>query len=170
MTLLQLDISSILTEVSIGTWLGFLVTVFTSFAVLFVRYQRRKTKLRRSLIAELEQQDLDRVITAVDASEAAVPPNGTPDNVDLDPSELPPAGTLPTQIYTSNTANLGILSAREVKDVVEYYSSVLTQKAIIRSIRSNQRTVMADQRELTETIPDLEKDRKSLLENLKSEI
>lgn len=101
MTPLQADVWSILTDVSLGTWLGFLVTIATSLIVLYVRHERKKTNLRRSLIAELEQQDLDRVVSAVTASEAAVPPGEANENPDLDPSELPPAGTLPTQIYTS---------------------------------------------------------------------
>lgn len=170
MTLLQINIWSILTDISTGTWLGFVVTVTTSFGVLHIRRERRKSKLRRSLVAELEQQDLDRVISAVNASQAAVPPDGMTDSPDLDASELPPAGILPTQIYTSNAANLGILSEQEVAAIVEYYSSLLTQKAIVRTIRSNGGAVAADRKELSDTIPGLKDDRKSLLQALKSEV
>lgn len=164
---IQVDIWSILADVSIGTWLGFVVTLVASFGVLRVRRERRKTKLRRALVAELEQQDLDRVVSAVNASEAAVPPGESNGNPDLDPSELPPAGTLPTQIYTSNTGNLGILSEDEVTDTVAYYSTLLTQKAIIQAIRSGDGAVAADQKELRDTLPGLEDDRSDLMETLR---
>lgn len=154
-------------DVSIGTWLGFLATVGTSFGVLYIRRERRKTKLRRSLVAELEQHDLSRVTEAVSASESAVPPDESIERLELEPSELPPAGTLPTQIYTSNTANLGILPEQEVADIVSYYSTLLTQKAIIRDIRSSDDVVTADQKELRDTVPDLNDDHSSLLQTLK---
>lgn len=163
----QADIWSILTDVSIGTWIGFLVTLVASFGVDHIRRERRKTKLRRALVAELEQQDLDRVLKAVNASVAAVPPGESRESLDLDPSELPPAGTLPTQIYTSNTGNLGILSEDVVTDIVEYYATLLTQKAIIQAIRSDEGAVEADQKELRDTLPGLEKRRADLVESLK---
>lgn len=152
---------------SIGTWLGFIVTVATTLGALQVRRRHRKTKLRRALIAELEQQDLHRVINAVNASNAAVPPGESGESPELDPAELPPAGTLPTQIYASNAANLGLLSEEEVTDIVEYYSALLTQKAIIQAIRSGGDAVAADQKELCNTVPDLEEDRSGLVETLK---
>lgn len=164
---LQVDIWSILSDVSIGTWLGFIITIVASFGVLYVRRERQKTKLRRSLIAELEQQDLDRVIKTVKAAQEAVPPGESSESPELDPGELPPAGTLPTQIYTSNTGNLGILSKLEVVDTVAYYSALLTQKSIIQAIRSGENTVAADQKELCDTIPDLEDDRSDLVQLLK---
>jgi hypothetical protein len=163
---LQADIWSILTDVSLGTWIGFLVTLIASFGALYLRRERQKTKLRRALVAELEQQDLDRVISTVTAAEEAIPPGEPSESPDLDPAELPPAGTLPTQIYTSNTGNLGILSEDEVEDTVSYYSTLLTQKAIIRTIRSGDGAVAADQKELRETVPDLEDDRTDLVETL----
>lgn len=170
MILPQIDIWSIITDVSIGTWLGFIVTVATGLLVLYLRREHRKTNLRRSLIAELEQQDLDRVIAAVHASESAVPPDDSMEPTELEPPELPPAGTLPTQIYTSNAANLGILSEQEVQDTVEYYSTLLTQKAIVRAIRSGDGSMVADQKELRETVPELEDDRTSLVQMLKDTV
>lgn len=167
MTPIQANISSILTNISIGTWLGFLITIATSFGVLYARRKRLKTNLRRSLIAELEQQNLTRVIKAIKASESAVPPNGSTERLELEPSELPPAGTLPSQIYMSNAGNLGILSEQEVKDIVEYYSTLHTQKAIIRAIRSDVDAIIADQKELRNTIPKLEEDRTDLVQKLK---
>ena len=164
---LQVDIWSIFTDVSIGTWIGFIVTLIASFGVLHVRRERQKIKLRRALIAELEQHDLNRVITAVRASEAAVAPGETSENLELEPAELPPAGTLPTQIYTSNTGNLGTLSKNEVDDIVEYYSTLLIQKSIIRTIRSGDDAVAADRKELRDTIPSLEDDRSDLVDTLK---
>lgn len=167
MLLLQIDIWSILIDVSIGTWLGLIVTAGTTLSALQIRRKRRKTKLRRALVAELEQQDLDRVINAVNASKAAVPPGESNESPELNPAELPPAGTLPTQIYASNAANLGILSEEEVKDTVEYYSALLTQKSIIRSIRSGDGAVAADQKELRDAVPNMEEDRSDLVETLK---
>lgn len=166
-TLLQADIWPLIADVSIGTWLGFIVTLIASFGVLRVRRERQKTKLRRALVAELEQQDLDRIISAVTTSEAAVPPGETSENPDLDPAELPPSGTLPTQIYASNAGNLGILPQDEVDDIVEYYSSLLTQKSIIQAIRSEDGAVAADRKELRDYVTDLEDNRSDLVDTLK---
>lgn len=169
MTPIQIDVWSLLADVSIGTWLGFIVTLIASFGVYLYRRKHRRTKLRRALAAELDQQDLDSVITAVNASEAAVPPGESSDNTELGPAELPPPGTLPTQVYTSNTGNLGILPENEVKDTVEYYSALLTQKSIIKDIRSGDGAVGADQKELRDTVPDLQDDRSELVETLKDD-
>lgn len=163
---IQADIWSIIADVSIGTWLGFFVTLIASFGALYLRRESQKTKLRRALVAELERQDLNRVINTVTAAEEAVPPGEPSESPDLNPAELPPAGTLPTQIYTSNTGNLGILSKDEVDDTVSYYSTLLTQKAIIRAIRSGDGAVAADQKELRDTVPALEDDRSDLVETL----
>jgi hypothetical protein len=165
---LQADIWSILTDVSLGTWLGFVVTLITSVGVYLLRRSQQKTKLRRSLVSELEEQDLDRVIKAVNSSESAVPPDDNGESPELDPSELPPAGTLPTQIYTSNAGSLGILSQDEVDDIVSYYSGLLTQKAIINSIRSDNGSMAADQKELRDKITDLEDKRSSLVDTLEN--
>lgn len=163
---LQADIWSILTDVSLGTWLGFAVTLIASVGVYLFRRRQQKTKLRRALISELKEQDLDQVIKAVNSSESAVPPDDNGESPELDPSELPPAGTLPTQIYTSNAGNLGILSQDEVDDIVSYYSGLLTQKAIINSIRSDEEPMTADQKELRDKISDLEDKRSSLIDTL----
>ncbi|GAA0524873.1 hypothetical protein [Halorubrum aquaticum] len=165
---LQVDVWSLLTDVSLGTWLGFVVTLITSVGVYLLRRSQQKTKLRRSLISELEEQDLDRVIKAVNSSESAVPPDDNGESPELDPSELPPAGTLPTQIYTSNAGSLGILSQDEVDDIVSYYSGLLTQKAIINSIRSDNGSMAADQKELRDKITDLEDERSSLVDTLEN--
>jgi hypothetical protein len=165
---LQADIWSIFTDVSLGTWLGFLITLIASFGVYVYRRKQQKTKLRRSLTSELEQQDLDQVINAVNSSESAVPPDDKGEIPELDSSELPPAGTLPTQIYTSNAGNLGILSQDEVDDIVSYYSGLLTQKAIIESIRSDNEAMTADQKELRNKITDLEDERSSLVDTLEN--
>lgn len=164
---LQVDIWSIVADVSIGTWIGFMATLIASFGVLHVRRERQKIKLRRALIAELEQHDLDRVITAIRTSEAAVAPGEINENPELEPAELPPAGTLPTQIYTSNTGNLGILSKNEVNDIVEYYSTLLMQKSIIQTIRSGDGAVAADRKELRDSFPSLDDDRLDLVATLK---
>lgn len=165
---LQADIWSILTDVSLGTWLGFVVTLIASVGVYLFRRRKQKTKLRRALISELKEQDLDQVIKAVNSSESAVPPDDNGESPELDPSELPPAGTLPTQIYTSNAGNLGILSQDEVDDIVSYYSGLLTQKAIINSIRSDEEPMTADQKELRDKISDLEDKRSSLVDTLEN--
>jgi hypothetical protein len=165
---LQADIWFILTDVGLGTWLGFLVTITASFGVYLYRRKNRKKKLRRALISELKEQDLDQVINAVNSSQSAVPPDDNGESPELDPSELPPAGTLPTQIYTSNVGNLGILSQSEIDDIVSYYSGLLTQKAIIESIRTDNEAMAADQKELQDKITDLEDERSSLLDTLEN--
>lgn len=165
---LQAGITDILTDVSLGTWIGFVVTIITTFGLLIIRWWRRRLKLRRSLIAELEQQDLQSVIEPLQSAEATTNTGSSQDPPPVDPSELPPAGTLPTHIYESNASNLGILSSDEVTDVVEYYSTLLTQKAIIESIRTGGETITPDQKELRDTLPGLEVDRTELIETLKT--
>jgi DNA-binding transcriptional regulator YhcF (GntR family) len=86
----------------------------------------------------------------------------------VEPPELPPAGTLPSHIYESNAGNLGILSSDEVTNTVEYYSSLLTQKAIIESIRTDGEAITPDQKELHDNMPKLEDDRTELIETLKN--
>ena len=80
---LQAEIWSILTDVSLGTWLGFVVTLITSIGVYLLRRSQQKTKLRRSLISELEEQDVDRIIKAVNSSESAVPPDDNGESPEL---------------------------------------------------------------------------------------
>lgn len=103
---IQIDIWSFLTDVNLGTWLGFVVTLITSVGVYLLRRSQQKTKLWRSLLSELDEQDLDRVIKAVNSSESAVPPDDNGESPELDPPELTPAGTLPTRIYSSNAGSL----------------------------------------------------------------
>jgi len=159
---------TILTEVSLGTWIGFVVTIFTTFGLLIFRWWRRREKLRRSLIAELEQQDLQSVIEPLQSAEATTTIGGSQNPPPVEPPELPPAGTLPSHIYESNAGNLGILSSDEVTNTVEYYSYLLTQKAIIESIRTDGEAITPDQKELHDTMPKLEDDRTELIETLKN--
>lgn len=165
---LQSGLNDILTDVSLGTWIGFVVTLITTFGLLIIRWWRRRVKLRRSLIAELEQQDLQSVIEPLQSAEATTNAGGSQDPPPVEPSELPPAGTLPTHIYESKAGNLGILSSDEVTDIVEYYSTLLIQKAIIKSIRTDEDAITADQKELRDTMPGLEDDRTDLIETLQN--
>lgn len=168
MQLLQAGFTDILTDVSLGTWIGFVVTLITTFGLLLIRWWRRRVKLRRSLIAELEQQDLQSVIEPLQSAETTTNAGGLQDPPSVEPSELPPAGTLPTHIYESNAGNLGILSSEEVTDIVEYYSTLLTQKVIIEFIRTDEDAITADQKELRDTMPGLEDDRTDLIATLKN--
>ncbi len=86
------------------------------------------------------------------------PPSDKP----LSPSDVPPAGSIPTTIYESNVGQLGLLCRQDLTDVVEFYSDVLRYKAIITAVRSGEDIPEPDQKDLYDSISSLEHRRRSL--------
>lgn len=158
---------SILAEVSLGTWIGFLVTLIASFGVLVARTWSRRKRLRRALTEEINNQNISRIVESVDSDlDTELADNDNDNGYQVDASQLPPASSIPTQLYESSAVNIGILPSVEISRLVSYYSLLTTQKGIIQSIRSSEEVAYADKRELCENISDLEQMRSDVLSDL----
>lgn len=158
----------ILSGIETGAVLGFFATLLSSFGLLYLRRKHHRDRLRRAIIAELEKQDLERIVESLQTDGTGDVDTEDSEDYPVDPSDLPPADSVPSSIYEGNAGNLGTLPAEEVSEVVEYYSSLLTLKSIIRAIRNEQSVLSADKKELHEELPDLESDRNQLLTTLRS--
>lgn len=162
--------SGILSGIETGAILGFFATLLSSFGLLYLRRKHRRNRLRRAMIVELEKQDLERIVESLQTDGTRDVDTEDSEKYPVDPSDLPPADSIPTSIYEGNTGNLGTLPAEEVSEVVEYYSTLLTLKSIIRAIRSDESVLSADKKELHEKLPDLESDKVQLIGTLQSSL
>lgn len=156
---------SIIGDVQVGALLGFSATLLAAFGVWYLDKRNRRKRLRKALIAELEKQDerFGRIVESLEADSAV----GSDDNgYEVEPSDLPPADSLPTTIYESNASNLGELSSEEVEAVVNYYATLQTQKATIRAIREDEIMLTADKKDLHEDMPKLDRSRDNLISTL----
>jgi hypothetical protein len=143
------------------------VGVVVSFASAMIVYAARQSwerrKLRRALLAEVEQMvGLEECSKQMDRID---PPPGR----EIQPDDVPAAGTIPTVIYESNAERVGLLRGALGKDelvpVVRFYSRVLRYKSIIADIHSNGKTSDADQEDLYDHIEDVAEERTHILEN-----
>lgn len=155
-------------NLQIGAILGFAATLFGSFGVWYLSKWNRKKRLRKALVAELNQQELERIVESLE-TDGPIDSKDGQSEYEIEGAELPPAGTLPTTMYQSNAGNLGELPSDEIEDVVEYYSSLESQKAIIEAIRNNEEIISADKRDLHNDMPDLRSDRDALITKLESD-
>lgn len=155
-------------DLQIGAVLGFAATLIGSFGVWYLSKRNRRTRLRKALVAELNHQELGRIVESLE-TDGPVDSAEDQSEYDVEGSELPPAGALPTTVYQSNAGNLGELPSNEVEDVVEYYSSLESQKAIIQAIRNNEGVLSADKRDLHDRMPELRSDRDDLVTKLGGE-
>jgi hypothetical protein len=162
--------SGILSGIGMGAILGFVATLLSSFGLLYLRRKLRRDRLRRAIIAELKKQDLEQIVESLQTDEIGDVDTEDSEDYRVNPSDLPPADSIPTSIYEGNTGNLGTLPAEEVSVVVEYYSTLLTLKSIIRAIRNDETVLSADKKELYEELPGLESDRSQLLITLRSSL
>lgn len=162
--------SGILSGIGTGAVLGFFATLLSSFGLLYLRRKHRQDRLRRAIIAELEKQDLERIVESLQTDGTGDVDTEDSEEYPVGPSDLPPADSIPTSIYEGNAGNLGTLPAEEVSVVVEYYSSLLSLKSIIRAIRNDESVLSADKKELHEELPELESDRGQLLTTLRSSL
>lgn len=160
--------SGILSGIGTGAILGFFATLLSSFGLLYLRRKHRRDRLRRAIIAELEKQDLERIVESLQTDGLGDVDTEDSEEYPVGPSDLPPADSIPTSIYEGNAGNLGTLPAEEVSEVVEYYSSLLTLKSIIRAIRNDESVLSADKKELHDELPDLESGRGEILITLYS--
>lgn len=160
--------SGLLSEIGTGAILGFFATLLSSFGLLYLRRKHRRDRLRRTAIAELKKQDLGRIVESLQTDEASDVDIENSENYPIEPSDLPPADSIPTIIYEANAGNLGTLPEKEVTKIVEYYSSLLVLKSIIRAIRNEDSVLSADKKELYEKLPAMETDKEQLLTTLRS--
>jgi hypothetical protein len=155
-------------DLQVGAILGFAATLIGSFGVWHLSKHNRKKRLRKALVAELNHQELGRIVESLETDGPVGFEEGQSD-YEVEASELPPAGALPTTVYQSNVGNLGELPSDEVEDVVEYYSSLEAQKAIIQAIRNDGEVLSADKRDLHDEMPQLSSDRDDLVTKLGGE-
>lgn len=155
-------------DLQVGAVLGFAATLIASFGVWYLSKRNRKKRLRKALVAELSHQELGRIVESL-GIEGPVDSEEGQSEYEVEGSELPPAGAFPTTVYQSNAGNLGELPSDEVEDVVEYYSSLESQKAIIQAIRNNEEVLSADKRDLHNEMPELSSDRDKLVIKLGGE-
>ncbi|WP_380680613.1 hypothetical protein [Salinigranum sp. GCM10025319] len=114
-------------------------------------------KLKKALKAEIQSmKGLENCKNSMNSRKS--PPSDKP----LSPSDVPPAGSIPTTIYESNVGQLGLLRRKDLTDVVEFYSDVLRYKAIITAVRSGDDIPEPDQKDLYDSISSLEDRRQSL--------
>lgn len=149
----------------LGSFFGLLVpgmiTVVGSFFLYNKRRADRKRALRSSLRTEIHQMtSLDSLANELDNLTATPPAQPIPS------SKLPPSGVLPTRVYEGNVQSLGLLDEDVRNSVVEFYSKISNQKALIQGIRNGDGIPGADHKELYETIPQLKEDRECLLSQL----
>jgi hypothetical protein len=152
-------------DLQVGAVLGFAATLIGSFGVWYLSKCNRKKRIRKALVAELNHQELGRIVESLE-TDGPVDSEEGQSEYEVEGSELPPAGALPTTVYQSNAGNLGELPSDEVNDVVEYYSSLEAQKAIIKAIRNNEEVLSADKRDLHSGMPKLSSDKEDLVDKL----
>ncbi|WP_158057982.1 hypothetical protein [Halorussus halophilus] len=154
-------------DLQVGAVLGFAATLLASFGVWYLNKRNRKRRLRKAIVAELQKQE-EKVEQAVESlkTEGPVDSESSSSNYEVDASELPASGSIPTTIYESNAANLGELPSDEVEAIVNYYSTLQTQKAIIEAIRNDGGALSADKRDLHNEMPDLNTARTELIDKL----
>ena len=114
-------------------------------------------KLKKALKAEIRSmKGLENCKNSMNSRKS--PPSDKP----LSPSDVPPSGSIPTTIYESNVAQLGLLRRKDLEDMVEFYSDVLRYKSTITAVRAGEDIPEPDQKDLYESIDALEHRRQSL--------
>jgi hypothetical protein len=145
---------------SVPAWISIAATLLGGGILAYgVRQAWSGYKLKKALKAEVRSmKGLKNCKNSMDSRKS--PPSDKP----LSPSDVPPAGSIPTTIYESNVSQMGLLRRKNLTDIVEFYSDVLRYKAIITAVRSGEDIPEPDQKELYDSIGSLEHRRQSLFE------
>lgn len=161
--------NSFLANLQSGAILGFAATLIGSFGVWYLSRLNRRKRLRRAIVAELQKQEekIGRIVESLD-TDGPIDEDKESNEYKIEASDLPPSGSIPTVIYQSNASNIGELPSEEVDDIVDYYSALQTQKAIIEAIRNDDEVLTADKRDLHQDMPDLDSKRNDLKNKLES--
>jgi len=160
--------NSLFANIQNGAILGFAATLIASFGVWYLSRLNRRNRLRRAIVAEIQKQEeqIGKIVESLD-TDGPVGEDEDAKRYEVEASDLPPAGSIPTVIYQENASNLGELPSNEVDDVVDYYSALQTQKATIEAIRNEEQVLTADKRDLHQDMPSLDSKRIELKSTLK---
>ncbi|OIB56146.1 hypothetical protein BBD46_19250 [Natrialba sp. SSL1] len=131
--------------------------------VYAARQSWERKKLRRALLTEVKQ--MEGLEECADQMDRIDPPPGR----QIQPDDVPAAGTIPTVVYESNAGKIGllkgILGKNELEPVVRFYSKVLRYKSIINDIREDGKTSHADQEDLHDSINEISEMRTDIIES-----
>ena len=142
----------------VSAWISIAATLLGGGILAYgVRQVWSGHKLKKALKAEIQSmKGLENCKNSMNSRKS--PPSDKP----LSPSDVPPAGSIPTTIYESNVGRLGLLRRKNLADIVDFYSDVLRYKAIITAVRSGEDIPEPDQKDLYDSISSLEHHRQSL--------
>ncbi|MEZ3144991.1 hypothetical protein [Halobaculum sp. MBLA0143] len=141
---------------------GSIIDVLTVLATLaaggiavYARYRLKKYRIEKGIKSEIAQMEgVKRCKSMMEERDRS------PTDTDLEPSELPPPQSMPTNIYESNTDKIGMMS--NVERVISFYTELLRYKAIIKRVREGEEVPKADQEDLYDRIGSLEDERQGL--------
>lgn len=143
---------------SVPPWISFAATLLSGGVIAYIiRQIWTGIKLKRAIKAEISSMR-----GLKNCSDSMAARGSSPSSSDITPSEVPPAGTIPTIIYEANVSRIGVLRWKYLSRVVKFYSDTLHYKSIINAIRSEEEVPEADQRDLYNSIGELEEKRQSL--------
>ena len=138
------------------------IGIIGSYILYRNRLRNNRQKLKRALAFEVSQ--MKKLNEAADTLEGLSSP---PPESRLSASKVPPAEAFPTEVYESNTSDLGLLTDQELKDVVDFYTSMLRYKGIIDALRKDPEEVpMPDHETIADSIPELSQERDELIKTL----
>jgi hypothetical protein len=128
----------------------------------FILYEKRKSdnraKLKRALAFEIREMDLEETVDTLESI------NDPPPQTRLNEAQIPPADALPTTVYESNTGDLGLLDESEIDEVVDFYTTIIKYKSVIRAIREDpDEAPMPDHETLVNQISDISERQDELL-------
>lgn len=131
----------------------------------YVLYVKRKAdnreKLKRALAFEIREMELEETADTLDGI------SNPPPQTRLTASQIPPADAFPTTVYESNTGDLGLLDETEINEVVDFYTTMIRYKSIIRAIREDpQGAPMPDHETLVNRLSETSEQQDNLLELL----
>jgi len=117
---------------------GVVVSFLSAILVYSVRQYWEKTKLESALLEEVDKmRGIEDWATQTDSIKE-------PPTRQIQPDDVPPVESIPTTVYESSAAKLGLLQGPidrfqdndKISPVVSFYSRALRAKGIIRDISS----------------------------------
>lgn len=144
--------------VNVPEWVSIAVTLLSGGIVAYgIRQFWSGYKLKKALKSEIHSmKGLENCMNSMVSRQTS------PSNKPLTPSDVPPVGSIPTNIYEANIGQLGLLRRGDLSKIVEFYSDVLRYKAIIASVRAGEDIPEADENDFYTSIQSLEERRQSL--------
>jgi len=139
-------------------WFYIAATLFSGgVGAYLVRQLVERIKLTRSLRNEISgMRGLELCSNAMSSRDRK------PSEEPLQPSEIPSPGTIPTQIYESNVARIGLLKSDDMEEIIDFYTEVIYYKSLMEDLRNGNDVPEPDQVEFYDSISDLSNKRKTL--------